>query len=355
MSKKQSTKIGISANAFAHGGGSERYARDVAKQLIASGIDLTVYARKIDESLPELHNAKHELIDTSFVPRFWRQKIYDFKLGRRISQAGSNRIFAINHTIHADVSACVGTHIGHLNASKKKTGLHDKQVIAYEKAAYKNSRIIVAHSKLMQRELEEFYDIPREKIKLLYPPCDSNKFVAANAQQRLGLRRRFGFPDEKVVFLFVSTGHARKGYELLASVFSQTNLPILLVVAGRSIPKPTHNILEIGYRSDIEAAYQAADYTILASSYEPFGLACVESILCGTPVIIGKNIGSAEIIKGPSNIFFDPKDETNLKKSIEEAYLLYINGTSRIKNITDSLDYNTSIGAHVDELLKFLE
>ena len=355
MSEKQCSNIGISANAFTQGGGSERYARDIASGLKKRGIDFTVYARRIDHSLPELSGEKFEFINTSLVPRIWRQKLYDFKLGRRISQNKEQHIFAINHTIHADISACVGTHIGYLNATSKSAGLYDKQVIAYERTAYQKSRLMVAHSELMRSELETFYGIPSQKIRLLYPPCDTSRFVVANAERRLQIRHQLGFPDDKVVFLFVSTGHARKGYGLLARVFSQTKLPILLAVAGRPIPRPSTNIVELGYRTDIEAAYQAADYTILASQYEPFGLVCVESILCGTPVVMSKNIGSAEIIGGSSNLFFEPNDETSLRQAIESACRLYFNESNRIALFTDALKYDPSIEFHVDRLVNYFD
>lgn len=354
MSGKKCSSIGISANAFTQGGGSERYVRDIASGLKQRGIDFIVYARKIDESLPELNCGRHELINTTFIPRLWRQKIYDLKLKHRISKNKTKHIFAINHTIHADISACVGTHIGYLNATGKSASFHDKQVIAYEKTAYHKSRVLVAHSELMRSELENFYGIPHEKIRLLYPPCDTGKFTTTNTERRMQLRKELGFPNEKAVFLFVSTGHARKGYELLARVFSNSNLPILLAVAGRPIPRPSKNIIELGYRTDIESIYQAADYTILASLYEPFGLVCVESILCGTPVIVSKNVGASEIIAGANNLFFEHSNDTSLIQALENACNLYFGETNRIACFADSLKYNPSIDTHIDRLLDYL-
>ena len=355
MLNKTCSKIAVSANAFTNGGGSERYARDIASGLKRQEIDFTIYARKIDQNLPELRDAKYELINTSFVPRLWRQRIYDHKLNLRISAAEIRHVIAINHTIHADISVCVGTHIGYLNARKKRVSIHDKRVIAYERAAYQQSKVIVAHSKLMRSELENFYGVPRDKIRLLYPPCDTSRFQTTHIEKRTQLRRELGFPADKAVFLFVSTGHTRKGYDLISPVFSQSKLPILLAVAGRPISKPSPNIIYLGYRTDIESAYQAADYTILASSYEPFGLVCVESILCGTPVLMCKNIGSAEIIGGSNNLFFESNDVTSLREAIENACHLYFSQASRIKNATDCLQYDPSIDLHVNCLLDFLD
>ena len=50
--------------------------------------------------------------------------------------------------------------------------------------------------------------------------------------------------------------------------------------------------------------YQAADFTIMASQYEPFGLIGLESILSGTPVIFSENMGCLEVLKTNLAIHF---------------------------------------------------
>ncbi|WP_204274472.1 glycosyltransferase, partial [Stenotrophomonas maltophilia] len=69
-----------------------------------------------------------------------------------------------------------------------------------------------------------------------------------------------------------------------------------LVVIGRPVSSSSPNIRYLGYRKDIENVYRAADYTILASHYEPFGLIGVESVLCGTPAVLAANIACTEVI-----------------------------------------------------------
>ncbi len=348
-------RLAITANSFAHGGGSERYVRDVTSGLIARGVEVTILARKIDESLPQLEIANHKIIDTTGIPKIWRQKIFDWKLKKQLKQHPVDCIFGVNHTIHADVTACVGTHIGYLNATKKKLGIIDRRKIDYERAVYSKAKIIVAHSELMRKELENFYDVSANKIKVIYPPADPNRFKIIDDAKRQELRRKLGYPKDRVIFLFVSTGHARKGYEMLESIFSRTKLPILLAVAGRPLPRPAPNILELGYRSDIESIFQSADYTILGSLYEPFGLVCIESILCGTPVIVSNNVGSSEIINCNINFLFDTMNESSLQEIIAKAYKKCVNGISRITDPFAELEYNPSVEAHVEGLLEIFE
>ena len=97
-------------------------------------------------------------------------------------------------------------------------------------------------------------------------------------------------------------------------------MPIELLVAGRPIPKkPYKNIRYLGYLKNIQEAYQAVDLSILASRYEPFGLAPIESLCAGTPVIISANLGAAEVIKTDVKFEFTPNSLVSLEKSLKEA------------------------------------
>jgi hypothetical protein len=70
---------------------------------------------------------------------------------------------------------------------------------------------------------------------------------------------------------------------------------------------------------------------------------------------MSKNIGSAEIIDGPSNLFFEPNDGTSLRQAIESACYLYFNENNRIPCYAEGLKYNPSIELHIDRLLDFFD
>ena len=50
------------------------------------------------------------------------------------------------------------------------------------------------------------------------------------------------------------------------------------------------NVVGLGFCTDMPELYRAADFTIMASLYEPFGLVGVESVLCGTRVVLSDNM-----------------------------------------------------------------
>ena len=140
----------------------------------------------------------------------------------------------------------------------------------------------------MSRPLKNLDDA---KIRVLYPPVDSARFSSVDDGARVALRASYGFGEHETVLLFPSSSHERKGLPLIESVVNGMDLPVVVAVAGRPPERTSAHVRYIGYVKDLENAYRAADFTILASKYEPFGLVGIESAMCGTPVILSSNIG----------------------------------------------------------------
>jgi len=67
-----------------------------------------------------------------------------------------------------------------------------------------------------------------------------------------------------------------------------------LLVAGEKmrgfVDIPPH-VRYVGYVENLSALYSIVDYTVLPSRYEPFGLTVVESLHCGTSVLVTRQVG----------------------------------------------------------------
>ncbi len=350
-----SCRLAITAQALAHGGGAERYARDVTAGLLDLGLRPWIIARKIDPDLPEAQNARCTRLPLRGVPKLLRSRAFDALTAWVLRRSPVDCVFGINHTLHADVVVCGGTHPGFLQAMGKTAGWADRAQIALERRTYIRARTIVAHSVLMRDELTRFYPGIAEKISVLYPPVDPRRFTPMNASQRLQARLRLGLPTDRPVFLLASTGHARKGLGELAPLFSQTDAFGVLAVAGRPLPEKTRNVIELGYRPDIEAVYAAADYTVVASLYEPFGLVAVESVLCGTPVVIADNVGSAEVISEEAKIAYDRNDANALAQALQSAAGRARQGRHRLIEPRQYLRYDPAVSTHVRALLSLFQ
>ena len=115
--------------------------------------------------------------------------------------------------------------------------------------------------------------------------------------------------------------HARKGLAPLLQAFAQLGEPrARLLVAGRAARKELPpGVTPLGYVDDMPALYAAADWTVLPSRYEPFGLVIAESLACGTPAIIGREAGVAELMSDADGLLLDEISAPAILATLRQA------------------------------------
>ncbi|MDO4878628.1 MAG: glycosyltransferase family 4 protein [Neisseria sp.] len=341
----------ISINVFRGGGGMESYTFDLVGQMAAQGREITVYAAKFDTALPVYRHIKPVLVNQKIIPK----KLRPFFFARQLDRVrrADEYLIACNPADHADVFICGGNHLGYLQAMGRKPNLIDRLAIRRNRSNYATAKTIMAHSEIMKRELTGLYQIPAEKIHTVYPPADTGRFFPL-PDTTAAARRRHGWHEDETVFLFPSTGHKRKGLDLLAEFFEQTQLPVRLAVAGSPLPRPMKNVQELGFCDNMAELYRAADYTIMASLYEPFGLVGVESVLCGTRVVLSDNMGCCEILNEHAGFFFKREQKQTLDASVRLAVQLKQQGRHKITAPFEALDYDPSIAPHIRQLDRLL-
>lgn len=346
-------RIGISCNRFGRGGGLERYALDVAGALAADPRDrVVVYAREFDE-VPGMPVVEARRIGVRGWPGKWRDQLFSYRLQ---SQRGHcDVLISCNRVRGADIAICGGTHRGYLKARGTPARLSDRSLIRLESDFYAGAARVVAHSRLMRDELRELYGLGEDRIELLYPPVDTQRFGPVDRQARRALRERYGFADDEVVFLFPSSGHQRKGLGLLADYFERTALPVTLAVAGRPVGRRLPRMRELGYVADIENLYRAADFSILASDYEPFGLVGVESVLCGTPLVFADNIACLEVLDAQAAHAFSRSAPGSLAAAIEQAVARSRSDAARLHDPLAMLRYDPRLEPHAGRLRQLCE
>ncbi|MGF7136857.1 glycosyltransferase involved in cell wall biosynthesis [Paraburkholderia sp. EB58] len=346
-------KIGLSSNALKHSGGLERYAMDLVRGFAAAGIELAFFARRFDMSVPESRMVERHRIKVSFLPGKLRDRWFSWRLRRARRAAKVDVLIGCNRVDSSEIAICGGTHLGFLRATGRPEKRSDSWQIALEHRQYEQSSVIVAHSQLMHDELRELYGVEETKIRVLYPPVDGARFTPVDPARRAELRRKFGFADHEVVLLFPSSSHERKGLPLIEAALRDTALPVVLAVAGRPPARTSERVRYIGYVKDIEDGYRAADFTLLASKYEPFGLVGVESVMCGTPVIFPSSIGCCDAIAPHAKFVFAPDDEADLRATLERAVQQRLAAAPReqAEVAHGAVLYDASVAGHVDALL----
>jgi len=184
---------------------------------------------------------------------------------------------------------------------------------------------------------------PRNKIITVHNGIDTNKF-SPNLKTREEYRNILGISNKKL-FLAVGRLVDAKDYpNMLHSIKEvykkEQNIELFIVGDG-----PLRNDLEImtaslgiqsfvnflGVRHDVEKLMNAADYFLLSSAWEGFGLVVAEAMATEKIVIATDSGGVAEVI-GNKGYIVPPSDSMALAKTIIQAMSMKIEDAINLKS-----------------------
>src|SRR5690606_36506963 len=150
------------------------------------------------------------------IPKPIRGPLFDWQLGALLKKNHFDFVLSLTKTSHQHAVLAPGNHLGFLRAiGRTKPTLGDRLQISLERRAFTCSRFILAASQMMKDELISFYGTPPDKIHVLFPPVDEQRFRVDLKAKRQSIREKYGFDREKRSLVFVSASHGRKGLPLL--------------------------------------------------------------------------------------------------------------------------------------------
>lgn len=224
---------------------------------------------------------------------------------------------------------------------------HLKRLIT-EKKYYKNSPKLIAVSNLVKNDLIKNWGIDENRIDIIYPGtnCDVETVKTTNKQ------------ENKFIIGAVTCGFTTKGgYNVIGGIKELVSKKLPVDIEVRIInPKADKQIFLklylklLGiekyikfypYQKDIKQFYSELNCLICASKFEAFGRIVTEAMIRKVPIILGSNIGAAEIIQDGVNGFVFKADKNkykNLANKIEEV----IFKSKDIPYLTDNA-FNTAI------------
>jgi glycosyltransferase involved in cell wall biosynthesis len=186
---------------------------------------------------------------------------------------------------------------------------------------------IIADSQATRDDLVKFYEVPQEKISVVYPGRDESLGPAdpAPVLARHGLAGGY--------LLHVGTLQPRKNLMRLIEAVAalRPRWPdVTLVLAGRPgwLSEPIlalarqHaawvRLLDYVPEADLPGLYSGARAFVYPSLYEGFGFPVLEAMACGTPVICA-NTSSLPEVAGDAALLVDPTDTAALAAAIERV------------------------------------
>jgi len=196
-----------------------------------------------------------------------------------------------------------------------------------EKKVLKKSDQIVVLSEYTRNKLEKAYGFSLAKINAIPGGVDLNRFKPG--ENKLAIRRHYGFPEDRFILLTIRNLEPRMGLEnlilafkkildekMLASLILGGDGPLMADLKQCSIEAGISDFVTFtGYipEEDLPSYYQMADLFILPTEeLEGFGLVTVEALASGLPVLGTQIGGTKEILAhmGSRFLFADPKPDS---------------------------------------------
>ncbi|HLO86706.1 MAG TPA: glycosyltransferase family 4 protein [Nostocaceae cyanobacterium] len=228
-------------------------------------------------------------------------------------------------------------------ASESKQEKVNKQISIFlkqwiiEKTTYHRCDRFVVLSKAFGQILHQHYQIPWEKIYVIPGGVDIDRFQITVSPQ--AARQQLNWPGDRPILFTSRRLVHRMGIDKLLQALAiiKPRIPdVWLAIAGRGHIQATlqqqaqelgleNNVKFLGFLPDeqLPLAYQAADLMIMPSqSFEGFGLAILESLACGTPVLCTPVGGMPEVLQRFSpDLITDSISVESIAEKLEQVIL----------------------------------
>ena len=192
----------------------------------------------------------------------------------------------------------------------------------------------VAISKTTLEDAVNLLGVPRERLTIATPGCDTRFEPCPEPEQERQLRARMGLEGPYV--LYVGRIQPRKNLVRLMQAFDRVcarhpDWPHRLVIAGASgwmddpiraaADKLAHaeRITFTGFvpDADLPLLMAGAELFALVSLWEGFGMPLIEAMACGTPALTS-NTSALDEVAGDAALRVDPLDTDAIASSMEQ-------------------------------------
>lgn len=193
---------------------------------------------------------------------------------------------------------------------------------------------ILTVSEASKRDILRFFDIPADKVSVIYNAIDE-RFLGPPDPTRMDLVRQRYQLDHPFV-LYVGNIKPHKNIERLIDAFGRAREQgpeqLKLVIIGDELSKypalrqAVHrhkldkHVRFLGFQPQetLAAFYRLARAFVFPSLYEGFGLPPLEAMACGTPVVTS-NVSSLPEVAGGAALLVDPYDTDAIAEAVVRA------------------------------------
>ena len=318
-------------------GGAERDCAQTIKTLTELGHKVTLIARRRERPTHEV-----DFIPVEYAARGSVLKNYLFFRGVRqaLRKAEFDIVYGLSRVHPVDVYKVVDPlHAAYIESRYQDKlsrtlavmSLRHRLLLSLERKLMLDPQVrIVCMSKLVAGQIEQHYgvDPSSDRVRVIRNGVDLEQFNPAVRKAGKQLREKLGL-ENRAVLIFVGGETRRKGFEtLIKAMSSWQNAEYHLLVVGLSRdgvpfhipPRVQERLTFVGWVSNPEIYYGAADLLVLPTRSDPFGMVCLEAMACGTPALTTVAAGVSEIIEPGATGFImeDPQSDLELLERLEE-------------------------------------
>jgi UDP-glucose:(heptosyl)LPS alpha-1,3-glucosyltransferase len=323
-------------------GGAEKFVASAVDALADTGAKLTIVTRNWPQDARNTGVSKH-IINPKYFTSVGRERSFAQGVAQHLATANYDLVQSHERIVGCDVyRAGDGVHAAWLahraptqgalaRAGVKFNPLH-RYLLATEKAMFESPKLqrVICNSDMVRREILANFNIPAEKLALIYSGVDTEKYShKLRDTHRIGTRKTLEIPEDARVCLIVGSGFARKGVRALLQALAKLPAHYYGVVVGADKQRARYEALtsELGLRNrvrfiggvdDVRPYYGAADVLVLPTLYDPFPNVCLEAMASGLPIITSATSGAAELVKtGENGYVCDALDIATIAQQIE--------------------------------------
>jgi glycosyltransferase involved in cell wall biosynthesis len=206
----------------------------------------------------------------------------------------------------------------------------------FEKWTLLNSSRIIAISQQTAQDLGNIYGVKAKNVTVIYPSCGKH-FRPVKPVDVARIRAKYGLQENYI--LHVGRIDPKKNISMLIEAFAlfkrQSDFIGELVLVGEQYKKrpdlSIYSVIEhwgiqdsvklVGVipNEDLPAFYSGSVITVLPSIYEGFGIAALEAMSCGSPLVVNQAGAVTEVV-GDSAIVMPESSPTCLADIITDLW-----------------------------------
>jgi len=334
---RERLRVGLVIGKFQQaGGGTERYVHGLAAYLLSRGADVHLLSTRCDSPLAE--SLTFHAVALPPGPPLVKTAAFARRVPPLLATLPLDVVCGVERLCGQHVYlATGGSHADYLAARRRAAGplwrLHswarplNRLILALEGRMFAdpNLRRVRVMSRRGAAELARRYGLAEGRLSVIPHGVDCARFdLRRREAARSAVRSRHGLGGSEPVAVLVGSNFELKGLgfalRAMAALKVAGGVPPRLLVLGKGSAARHRRLAErlglggrvvfVGLTEQAADYLLAADYFLLPSLYETFGLAILEAMAAGLPVVVSAACGAAELVAENESGFVldDPAD-----------------------------------------------